>query len=50
MTQQVIAARAGINQSTVSRIISGGYDPKYKTAKRLIDLADGLRGSYRKKA
>lgn len=47
MTQQVIAARAGINQSTVSRIISGDYNPKFSTAKRLIDLADGVRGPYK---
>lgn len=48
MTQHVIAAHAGINQSTVSRIVSGDCAPMYTTAKKLIDLAEGVRGPYKK--
>ncbi len=47
MTQQTIAARAGTNQSTISRILSGHCEPFYTTAKKLIDLADGVRGPYK---
>lgn len=49
MTQKVIAARIGTNQSTISRILSGDRQPLYATAKRLIDLADGVRGPYEKR-
>lgn len=49
MTQQTIAARIGTNQSTISRILSGHRQPFYATAKKLIDLADGVRGPYKKR-
>ena len=40
--QQEIAARAGISQGTVSRILSGQSQPSWKTTKRIMQVAGEL--------
>ncbi len=39
-SQYTLAKAAGVNQATISRMASGGHEPRYSVGRALMQLAD----------